>query len=751
MNLKKVISACTASMLGLSYLCSAFTVAAAEKKENLLILGDASSKGYEHSKTIVDIIEDKLDVNYQNLSDDTATTEDLLKKVKTDVQVIAEIKNSDSVVISAGGYDYLKVIMEAVADYTEYGDSVEDVRNKMIADSVNASDKIMQASKQTTPALNNLTEAVSEIKKINADAEVYIVSLYNPFKYDVEKYGLTNDPIIDAISGSVDSTLDTFNNQIGNIDGVYKVLNTNNAFNYLARIYKNVTEDATGLDLKGQFDLATKILAEITGETPASALSKVLNMIPAYLLPLLPDNFTVQPMTFDLGDATYDLGSNGDHTVTIDLSLKDNFGISAFQGDITIGTGKENFVCTDVYNDSYKGFWSISKANSTIQFSSADGHNIEATDEVLGQLNITIPENIEPGKYEVSLSNSSISVLTSKGQKNYKQTDDGVFKIATGTITIINSSVVTTPATSVTTSVTTSGNGNVTTPVSSVTTTPAVTTSVSSVTTTTTVTTLPDIPPITTAEHKSIKLPENVKPQDMVSSVQFAQFYYSYETDFSLDDDSLKVEAQTYDEKGEAIADSKINIASVLRPKNNVTPKSQFDLAGKKVIYNIPVEIDPEKITQKDGKKYVEINKEIFDVTEMIPVFEKNTVTFKAYIGLRGDIDLNFKVDTRDGLAAINEYKAISFNEPLVFGNYTDDFINKSGTSFTDEDKKELYKFTYFLGDASNNNNSDHDKAQYAIDTRDELFIIQFYKEYSFAVVEGNDPDIGEIWKSIEG
>ncbi len=803
MNLKKVISACTASMLGLSYLCSAFTVAAAEKKENLLVLGDASSKGYQNSQTITDIIEKNLDVNYHNLSADASTTEDLLNSVKENVQVIAEIKNSDSVVISAGTYDYLEEIMSVVGEYTEYGDSVEDVRKKMIDDLANSSQKIMAASSKTTQAIKNITDTVKEIKDINPNTDVYIVSLYNPFKYDINKYGATNDPMIDAVSNSVNTTLDTFNAAIYEIDDVKNIMNTNSAFNKIARKYANITEDATGLGIKEQFDLAAKVLAEITGETPASALSKVLSMIPAYMLPLLPDNFNVKPMTFDLGEATYDIATAKNNEVTLDINLIDNFGISAFQGDLKIGEGTEGFVCTDVIEDAYKGDWKLGNKNSTIQFVSDDGHNIAATDEVLGQLFITIPENIKPGEYEVSISNANISVLTSKGQKNYAETENGIIKTLAGKIIVIDSTseVTTAASTPVSTAasapvstaasapvstaasapvstaasapvstaasapvstaasapvstaasapVTTAGSAPVTTAGSA----PVTTAGSAPVTTagSAPVTTNPELPPVT-GPVKSLNVPTGSEAQDMVSQVPYAQFYYSYDTnEFNLD--GLKVEAQSYDENGEAIADQEIDITKFIQLKDKTsTPKSTFDLANKKLIYAIPLEIKPDKV--ENGKEYIYVEtsddkSEYFDITDLKKAFDG--VTFKAYIGMRGDIDLNFITDTRDGSAVIKEYNSVSTGDDSTISKYTDTYIKKSELKLDDAEVKTLVQFTYFLGDASVNSNSDHKNAKYGIDTRDETFIIKFYNDYNMSLLTGNEVNESELWSNIEG
>ncbi len=241
----------------------------------------------------------------------------------------------------------------------------------------------------------------------------------------------------------------------------------------------------------------------------------------------------------------------------------------------------------------------------------------------------------------------------------------------------------------------------------------------------------------------------------MVSQVPYAQFYYSYDTK-QFDLDGLKVEAQSYDEKGNEITDGAIDITSFINLKDDTsTPKSTFDLANKKLIYNVPLVITPSKILD-DGTQLIYVKDpadatkgEYFDVTDLKKAFDG--VTFKAYIGIRGDIDLNFTVDTRDGSAVIKEYNDSNLGNPSVISQYTAKFITKNELELDAEETKALEQFTYFLGDASNNSNSDHSAAKYGIDTRDETFIIKFYNAYNLALIDGKVIDEEAMWKTIEG
>ena len=204
-------------------------------------------------------------------------------------------------------------------------------------------------------------------------------------------------------------------------------------------------------------------------------------------------------------------------TVEAILSIKNNIGLSAFQGSLSIeggiGYGEK------AYSADFDGSWTISESTNFIQFLSVDGHNIEAKDGEFAIIDIIVPENTPAGTYKIVLEDIEVSYYTGDGQIVLPADK---FEGVAATITVVDGeTTTTTPVDPPETTVTTTTQAPVTT-VTTVTTTgqPSVTdvttTTQAPVTTVTTVTTTgqPSVTDVTTTTQAPVTTVTTVTTTD---------------------------------------------------------------------------------------------------------------------------------------------------------------------------------------------------------------------------------------------
>ncbi len=228
-----------------------------------------------------------------------------------------------------------------------------------------------------------------------------------------------------------------------------------------------------------------------------------------------------------------------------------------------------------------------------------------------------------------------------------------------------------------------------------------------------------------------IKIPQGMTASEMISSMLEEKFYYSYDKN-QFDLTGLKVEIEKLTSPG---SKEIIDISKYIRVKGGLTPESVYD--NKHVAYDIPLEINPDMLT--DGK-YLEFNGQQYDISGIQKAFDGTTM--RVYIGQRGDINLDGKVDTRDATSVIREYNAVSMGDPTTIN----EIVSKSAfvtDDLTDKDCEQIVELCKFLGDVSVNSTTSH-----TLDTRDETGIIKFYNEYSMAAMDG-EVDVKGIWDKI--
>ncbi len=230
-------------------------------------------------------------------------------------------------------------------------------------------------------------------------------------------------------------------------------------------------------------------------------------------------------------------------------------------------------------------------------------------------------------------------------------------------------------------------------------------------------------------KDNTVKIPEGMTASQIITSLPSKRFYYSYE-DGPFDLTGLKVEVEKY---VNGSVDGKIEIGEYVRVKDD----SVLEYDSKRIAYDIPLEINPDMLI--DGK-FIEVDGQKFDITELQKSFDGTTI--RVYIGQRGDVNLDGKIDTRDATDIIKEYSATSMGDESTLP----EIIKKSSLitpEMIEKDLETINEFCLFLGDVSVNSTTAH-----VLDTRDETGIIKFYNEYSMASIMGN-VDVKAIWETI--
>ncbi len=281
MKIRKFICTITAAIMGLS--CMSFSAAsAAEKKESVLILGDSIGAGYKASQSFGTIVSDYLGADYKNLAVNGKKTSELLDSVKNDSETRDDIKKADRIFISIGGNDYLSILKSVMNEYKSEGDSFQDIKNKMAADSLNVLSKLSVMSDVTSPATENINTTVSQIKTINPDCEITVLALYNP----VDGMSIS-DPSLNMLSSFVSPIINTFNNKLKLMDGM-KIAPVNEYFKDNIYTYTYMEDTDVHPNDAGHIKIAASILSNITGENINTVLGKIFGKLTPQQLDALP-------------------------------------------------------------------------------------------------------------------------------------------------------------------------------------------------------------------------------------------------------------------------------------------------------------------------------------------------------------------------------------------------------------------------------------------------------------------------------
>ena len=195
---------CVIAAACLMWMCSAMSVQAVDVKY-LSVFGDSIPDGYglaDQKDNFVNLLAEDYGVEVQNFSVSGTTSSQILSQIKNAPPSI--LRQSDTIIISAGGNDMLHAYCQKMLE-TAYRHQEELASANLPLDSSNAIQLLSQLSELSgnAPADTIFAEAVSEeakaqydraveefdqnirsmadyIRSINAQADIYFLTLYNP-------------------------------------------------------------------------------------------------------------------------------------------------------------------------------------------------------------------------------------------------------------------------------------------------------------------------------------------------------------------------------------------------------------------------------------------------------------------------------------------------------------------------------------------------------------------------------------------
>ena len=196
----------------------------AEEIENLTILGDSISTGYglsEDELSYEKYLQKYFNCNSQNFAVNGQTTDDLLNYIE-DNNVSESLENADLICISIGGNDLFQIFKSALSD-NKTNLIAEDGNLNISSDFIKTfiSDYSIEFNSASLKAAENIEKIKIKIEQINPDAEIIMLTVYNPFECSdseannilmpLKKYSSGYLKVInDSIKNHIDKTADIF-------------------------------------------------------------------------------------------------------------------------------------------------------------------------------------------------------------------------------------------------------------------------------------------------------------------------------------------------------------------------------------------------------------------------------------------------------------------------------------------------------------------------------------------------------------
>lgn len=260
-----------------------------------------------------------------------------------------------------------------------------------------------------------------------------------------------------------------------------------------------------------------------------------------------------------------------------------------------------------------------------------------------------------------------------------------------------------------------------TTTTTSETTTTTTTTTTSETTTTTTTTSVMAVEVGRYAEVESdygfyIDFDKEFNKEQITS----AQLHVVY-NDVAVDEDGLEI----LDEDGNAIVLKEYeDVTDILDSVDfgDNTPGNTYNEENESFRYDVPVSYEGEELKDVDG----------------------NVITVEAYIGLKGDTDLNNAVDATDATLTLKYYTAMISG---VGGEEVDPYtLTLSNSELVDSPTSVYEEFAAFLSDVDSelSDNWKMTKADRNIDGVDATLILKYYTR----VISNHEPG-EELWRTI--
>lgn len=199
-----------------------------------------------------------------------------------------------------------------------------------------------------------------------------------------------------------------------------------------------------------------------------------------------------------------------------------------------------------------------------------------------------------------------------------------------------------------------------------------------------------------------------------------AQLHVLY-NDVAVDEDGLEI----LDEDGNAIVLKEYeDVTDILDDVDfgNNTPGNTYNEENESFRYDVPVSYEGEELKDVDG----------------------NVITVEAYIGLKGDTDLNNAVDATDATLTLKYYTAMISG---VGGEEVDPYtLTLSNSELVDSPTSVYEEFAAFLSDVDSelSDNWKMTKADRNIDGVDATLILKYYTR----VISNHEPG-EELWRTI--
>ena len=175
--------------------------------------------------------------SYQNFAVDGRTTAELLDALKSSEELTEALLDSDVVVISIGGNDFLQPMISAMMSDSEliatlyaqeYQPDMSDENiQKILSSAFEAAQNV-----DVKNMLDNISECVKLISEVNPDTEIILMTVYNPF---------SRNELLNAASEAAQEQLSLLNFGITLLQGgKVSVIDVHSAFDGKAGKYTNI-------------------------------------------------------------------------------------------------------------------------------------------------------------------------------------------------------------------------------------------------------------------------------------------------------------------------------------------------------------------------------------------------------------------------------------------------------------------------------------------------------------------------------
>ncbi len=263
MIFKRIFAVLTAGTILTAILLS--NVSAKPDKENLLFIGDDITAGKNADTASIEMISDYLGMTLTNDTASEMTSSQCLSRIKNRKD---DIKNADTIIMSAGFFDFVNPFLEIIYSYREGNESFDEVKAKMKRNLSTVVSQFSEILNQKEIVIDTTSKAINEIKKTNPDADIYYLSCYNPFN------AYTNDATYALLNGQINNLLTEFYTAIDSIEGV-TCINIFEAYYKNEGAYTNVLNYDVYPSTAGQLKIASSVLTNITQKDEKEILSNI--------------------------------------------------------------------------------------------------------------------------------------------------------------------------------------------------------------------------------------------------------------------------------------------------------------------------------------------------------------------------------------------------------------------------------------------------------------------------------------------